>query len=96
MRFASGKEEPLPNLTKVMKPSALGDVATYCLLGAGGIFFGGEFGLLTGTFRARQQIGGDRDSRDRIQSAFRKFQADALRQQAQALDNQDKGSILGL
>ncbi|KAM0722786.1 hypothetical protein Q7P37_002228 [Cladosporium fusiforme] len=96
LRFASGKEQPLPDLTNAMKPSALGEIATYCLLGGGGIFFGGETGLLTGTFRARQQIGSDRDGRDRIQRAFRRFQADALRRQAQLLEQEDKGSILGL
>ena len=65
-------------------------------LGGGGLFFGGETGLLAGTFRARQKIGSDRDGRDRIQRAFRRFQADALRQQAAALENEGKGSILGL
>ena len=79
-----------------MKPSTLGDVATYCLLGGGGIFFGGEMGLFTGSFRARQQIGSDREGRDRIQTAFRRFQADALRSQADLLENESKGSILGL
>ncbi|KAM0698505.1 hypothetical protein Q7P36_001972 [Cladosporium allicinum] len=96
LRFASGKEHPLPDLTAAMKPSTLGDVATYCLLGGGGIFFGGEMGLLTGSFRARQQIGSDREGRDRIQTAFRRFQADALRSQADLLENESKGSILGL
>lgn len=87
VRFVDGREEMLPDLTPLLKPSTIGDVATYSLLGAGGIFFGGETGLLTGTFRARQQIGTDRESRDRIQNAFKKFQADALRQQAQALES---------
>lgn len=96
LKFASGKEQPLPDISAAMKPSTLGDVATYCLLGGGGIFFGGETGLLAGTFRARQQIGSDRDGRDRIQRAFRRFQADALRQQAAVLENEGKGSILGL
>ncbi len=73
VRFAGGREEPLPDLTNVMKPSALGDVATYTFLGLGGLFFGGETGLLTGTFRARQQIGGDRGSRERIETAFRRY-----------------------
>ena len=72
VRFAGGREEPIPDLTQIMKPSAFGDVATYSLLGAGGLFFGGESGLLTGTFRARQQIGGDRESRERIENAFRR------------------------
>lgn len=88
VRFANGREEPLPNMAPLMKPSKLGDFAMYTLLGAGGVFFGGETGLMTGTLRARQQIAADRDSRDRIQAAFRNFQADALRAQA---DNIEKG-----
>ena len=72
IRFSGGREEPLPDLTRVMKPSLLGDVATYTLLGFGGLFFGGETGLLTGTFRARRQIGSDRESRERIETAFRR------------------------
>lgn len=73
VKFAGGREEPLPDLRQMMKPSTFGDVATYTLLGAGGLFFGGETGLLTGTFRARQQIGGDRESRERIETAFRRY-----------------------
>ena len=72
IRFAGGREEPLPDLTPIMKPSVFGDVATYTLLGAGGLFFGGESGLLSGTFRARSQIGSDRESRERIETAFRR------------------------
>lgn len=87
VRFAGGREEPIPDLTPLLRPSTIGDVATYTFLGAGGVFFGGELGLLTGSFRARQKIGVDRDSRDRIQTAFRKFQADALRTQASLLDS---------
>ncbi|KAK3614471.1 hypothetical protein LTR56_027237 [Elasticomyces elasticus] len=86
VRFASGREEAIPDVTPLIRPSRLGDVATYSLLGIGGLFFGGETGLLTGSFRSRQQIAADRDSRDRIQLAFRKFQADALREQANRLD----------
>ncbi|KAK3713812.1 hypothetical protein LTR37_008298 [Vermiconidia calcicola] len=93
VRFAGGREEPIPDLTRIMKPSTLGDVATYTLLGAGGLFFGGETGLLTGTLRARQQIGSDRESRERIETAFRSFQADALRKQADALDRKDSSTI---
>lgn len=96
LKFASGKETPLPDLTATLKPSTLGDVATYILLGGGGLFLGGETGLLTGTFRARQKIASDRDGRDRIQKAFRSFQADALRKQAQMLESEGKGSIFGM
>lgn len=89
VRFASGREEAIPDLTPIMKPSTLGDFATYTFLGAGGLFFGGETGLLTGTFRAKQQIGSDRESRERIEKAFRGFQADALRKQADMLDKRE-------
>nr|POE66180.1 hypothetical protein CFP56_54442 [Quercus suber] len=92
IRFASGRETPVPDLTPILRPSRIGDIATYTLLGAGGLFFGGETGLLTGTFRARQAIGQDRESRDRIQTAFRRFQADALRKKADLLENGREGS----
>nr|OQO20114.1 hypothetical protein B0A51_10015 [Rachicladosporium sp. CCFEE 5018] len=95
LRFASGREQPLPDLKTVLRPSTLGDVATYFFLGAGGLFFGGETGVLTGTFRAKSQIGADRESRERIRTAFRRFQADALRTQADLLEKGDnKGSGL--
>ena len=73
VKFPSGREETLPDLRNVMKPTTFGDVATYSLLGAGGLFFGGEMGLLTGTLRARSQIGTDRESRERIETAFRRY-----------------------
>ena len=100
IRFADGREEALPDMRPMMRPSRFGDVATYLLLGAGGVFFGGEGGLLTGTFRARQAIAADRESRDRIQTAFRRFQADALRTQAnlleQAGNGREGGGVYGL
>ncbi|KXT04251.1 hypothetical protein AC578_7934 [Pseudocercospora eumusae] len=86
VRFADGREEVLPDISGVVKPSRLGDLATYTLLGAGGIFFGGETGLLTGSFRGRSMITQDRESSTRIQNAFKRFQADALREQANALE----------
>lgn len=92
IRFADGREESLPDITPLMRPSRLGDIATYTLLGAGGIFFGGETGLLTGTFRARQQIAQDSESRERIQNAFKRFQADALRTQANLLEQSARSS----
>lgn len=90
MRFADGREEPLPNLTPLMKPSALGDFATYTLLGFGGLFFGGETGLLSGTLWARRGISQDAESRQRIEVAFRRFRADVLRKQADELERRDE------
>ena len=95
IKFAGGREEPIPDLTRIMKPSAIGDVATYTLLGFGGLFFGGESGLLTGSLRARSQIGADRESRERIETAFNRFRADVLRKQASELDDR-KIPALGL
>ena len=86
LRFRDGHEQPLPDLTPLLRPSPLGDLATYTLLGAGGLFFGGETGLLTGSLRARGLINRDRESRERIQAAFRRFQADALRAEADLLE----------
>jgi hypothetical protein len=53
---------------------------------------GGETGLLTGSLSSGRLITKDADSRERIESAFRKFRADALRQEADKLDG--GGSLL--
>lgn len=91
IKFSDGREQPI-DLSPLLKPTPLGDFATYMLLGSGGLFIGGELGLLTGSFRARQKINQDRESRERIQTAFRRFQADALRAQANLLDQQKEPS----
>ena len=36
--------DPIPDLTPLLKPSALGDFATYFFASAGGLFLGGELG----------------------------------------------------
>lgn len=95
LKYADGREEALPDFTASAKPSKIGDVATYSLLGLGGLFLGGETGLLTGSFRAkRTRIWQDQDSRRRIQKAFRAFQSDMLRRQADAVDRGEGGVIL--
>ena len=78
--------EPIPDLTPFLRPSTLGDVAAYTLFAAGGLFFGGELGLLTGSFSANRVITRDPDSRRRIETAFKKFRAEVLRAQAAALE----------
>lgn len=79
-------------MTALAKPSVLGDVAAYFFFTAGGLFIGGETGLLTGSFSAGRLITKNPDSRERIENAFRKFRADALRQEADNLDG--GGSLL--
>lgn len=94
LKFADGREEAMPDITPFVKPSAVGNFMTFTLLGAGGLFFGGETGLLTGSFRAKSLIWQDKESRDRIIGAFHAFQADALRKQADAIDRGEKGVTL--
>ena len=88
----TGCTEKLPDITALAKPSTLGDVAAYFFFTAGGLFIGGESGLLTGSMSAGRLITKNPDSRERIENAFRKFRADALRQEADKLDG--GGSLL--
>lgn len=80
-----------------MQPSTLGDFAAYFFFGAGGLFLGGETGLLTGSGSASRSISRDPELRARVENAFRKFRADVLRKEADALDG-GKGisGMLGL
>ena len=69
-----------------LKPTTLGDVATYLFFSAGGLFLGGEFGLLAGSWSATRTISQDPESRSRIERAFSKLRADVLRKEADSLD----------
>ena len=42
--------------------------------------------MLAGAARAKSKISGDVESRRRIENAFRRFRADVLRKEADALD----------
>lgn len=78
--------EAIPDITGSLKPSRLGDVASYMLFGAGGLFLGGETGLLTGSASASRTITRDPESKARIETAFRRFKADVLRKEADSID----------
>lgn len=78
--------EPIPDLTPMLKPSTLGDIATYTFFAAGGVFFGGELGLLTGSASASRAITRDPESKKRIEGEFRKFRAEVLRAEADMLE----------
>ncbi|KAL8866840.1 MAG: hypothetical protein Q9174_006048 [Haloplaca sp. 1 TL-2023] len=97
VKFADGREEAIPDVTSYMRPSTLGDVAAYTFFGFGGLFIGGETGLFSGSGSAGRTINRDPDSRERIETAFRRFRADVLRKEADALDKK-KGvtELLGL
>jgi hypothetical protein len=38
--------EAIPDLTPLLKPTTVGDFATYCFASAGGLFLGGELGRM--------------------------------------------------
>lgn len=86
VKFASGREEAIPDITPLLKPTTLGDLATYTFFAAGGIFIGGELGLLIGGFSAKRSISQDPETRQRIEKAFRSFRADVLRKQIEQLE----------
>ncbi|KAK2024119.1 hypothetical protein LX32DRAFT_599377 [Colletotrichum zoysiae] len=90
VQFASGRIEPIPDLTKELAPTKLGDIAAYSLLGIGSLFLGGELGFLSGTSAAARTIKRDPESRARIEAAFRKFRAEALRKEADRLDGGER------
>lgn len=56
VKFASGREEAIPDITELLKPTTLGDIATYTFFALGGVFVGGEVGVLTGSWRAKAGI----------------------------------------
>lgn len=78
-----------------MKPSTIGDVATYTFFGAGGLFLGGELGALTGSYSASSTLSKDPVSKKRIELAFRRFRADVLRKEAEDLEN-GRGTVKGM
>lgn len=83
--------EPIPDLTPMLRPSTLGDIATYTLFATGGLFFGGELGTLSGSYSASRTVTGDPSSKARIEGAFRKFRAEVLRKEASMLESGEKG-----
>ena len=67
---ANNLEEAIPDLTPLLAPSTLGDVAAYMFFGAGGLFVGGELGLLSGSVGAKNTITRDPETRKRIEMAL--------------------------
>ena len=80
-------------MTPFMQPSRIGDVAAGLFFGAGGLFIGGETGLLTGSWRANSLLSQDGESKKRIEMGFRRFRADVLRRQAEELERGEKSVL---
>lgn len=70
-------------------------MAASLLFSIGGLFIGGELGTISGAWSARRAISRDAETKERIENAFRRFQADVLRKRAAELEKEvNKGSIL--
>jgi hypothetical protein len=94
VKFADGREEALPDLTNVMKPTPLGDIMTFTFFSLGGVFLGGETGLLTGQWAAKRKISQDPEQKKRIERAFNAFRADVLRKQIEHLEGGNNDPML--
>ena len=76
----------------MLQPSTAGDIAAYLFFSAGGLFIGGELGLLTGSVSARRMITSDADRKARIENAYRRFRADVLRRELKKLEEGETDS----
>ncbi|THC88870.1 hypothetical protein EYZ11_011678 [Aspergillus tanneri] len=85
--FADGRTESIPDITPLLKPTTFGDFATYFFASAGGLFLGGELSFLAGATSASNSIASDPSRKERIEKAFRRFRAEVLRREANALDS---------
>ena len=94
VKFADGREEAIPDITNLMKPTTLGDIATYTFFAMGGVFVGGEIGLLTGSWSAKRSISRDPEVRRRIERAYKGFQADVYRKKIEALEDGKESNLL--
>jgi hypothetical protein len=82
--------EPIPDISDKLSPSRWGDAATYILFSVGGLFLGGEIGLLTGTASASRTITKDPESRERIEKAFKNYRIDVLKREIQHLQGKSR------
>lgn len=87
IKFADGREEAIPDITPLLKPTTFGDFAAYSFFAAGGLFLGGELGLLIGSYTAKKSITKDPETKNRIEKAFNSFRADVMRKQIEELES---------
>ncbi|ORY10890.1 hypothetical protein BCR34DRAFT_625076 [Clohesyomyces aquaticus] len=86
VRFADGRTEPIPDITNQLQPSKWGDAATYFFFSVGGLFLGGETGFLTGTASASRTITSNPESKARVETAFKNYRIDAMKQEIKQLE----------
>jgi len=96
VQFADGRTEAIPDLTPLLQPTTLGDIATYTFFSAGGLFIGGETGFVTGSASASRSIRSDPESKKRIEKAFRSYRVDVLKKEIEQLQDTGEPKELGL
>lgn len=84
----------IPDITDKVAPSKVGDFAAYTLLGMGGLFLGGETGLLTGSAVASRRVQSDEARVRRVREAYRRFKVEALRKEADELEKGAAGEVI--
>ncbi|EWG51746.1 hypothetical protein FVEG_10636 [Fusarium verticillioides 7600] len=94
VRFADGRTEPIPDITAHLTPSKWGDAATYFFFSVGGLFIGGEAGLLSGTASASRTITKNPEARERIEKAWNNYRIDAMKQEIRKLEGKEGKSKL--
>ncbi|KAI8955239.1 hypothetical protein F4801DRAFT_574825 [Xylaria longipes] len=85
--FPDGRQEAIPDITHLMRPTKFGDFATYFFFGLGGTMLCGDLGLLTGTWSASRGLNQDPARRERIENAYRLLKVDVLRKEAMRLES---------
>jgi len=88
VKFADGREEAIPDLTPLLKPSLLGDLVTYFFFGAGGLFIGVQSGVLTGAYMAKRHVAKDPERAKRVKHAFSGFRADLMKKEAEHMQQE--------
>lgn len=86
--------EKIPDLTDKLTPSRWGDAATFALFSLGGLFLGGELGLITGSASATRTMMKDPESRRKIERALRNYRIDVLQREMQRLRDARMPSIM--
>jgi hypothetical protein len=82
--------EPIPDISGQLSPSRWGDAATYFLFSVGGLFLGGELGLITGTASASRTITKDPAARERIEKAFKNYRIDVMKREIQRMEGKSR------
>ncbi|QGI71104.1 hypothetical protein CEK26_003441 [Fusarium fujikuroi] len=90
VKFADGRTQPIPDLTAQLAPSKWGDAATYFFFSIGGLFLGGETGLLSGTASASRTITKNPEAKERIEKAWKNYRIDVMKQEIKQLEGKSK------